>query len=208
MKTQNMFKWSMVAFTIVAASQMALAQGVGNPGSLPSSFATGTPANGWIVVDPTGTPIPVSLDPNGPVWAKKFTGPNGGPFNYPGGSPPLAVSEVLQVAPNQPWTDWHEDVLDPNWVWLNPVVYVNSVPILPTFTGIGTSSLSMFFNPALNVGDYVTIRKDLAYTGVPGTTFIGTLPIHEYPTPEPASLALLGVGGAVLLRRRHRPGLL
>jgi hypothetical protein len=205
MKPQNMLKLSIVALIGMVASQMAMAQGVNNPGSLPNSFATGTPANGWVVIDPSGTPIPVSLDPSGSqVWSKNFTGPNGGSFVYPAMSPPLPVSEVLQVAPNLPWTDWHEDVLDPSWVWVNPAVFVNNVQIFPTVTGVGTSNLSFFFTPALNVGDLVIIRKELQYNGVPGTAFIGTLPIHQYPTPEPASLGLLALGGLVTLRRRRR----
>lgn len=208
MKKWNMFKLSVVLLVSTVASQVVLAQGVNNPGSLPSSFATNTPADGWLVIgtDASGapTPIPVSLNPNGPVWSKTFTGPNGGSFFYPAGALPLPVSEVLLVAPTEPWYDWHEDVLDPNWVWLNPAVFVNNVQIFPTFAGIGTSNLSMYFNPALNVGDLVIIRKELAYTGLPGTTFIGTLPIHQYPTPEPASMVLLGLGSMLMLKRRNR----
>ena len=204
MKSRSMLKWSVVALISAMVTQIALGQGVGNLGSLPTQFQTPSPPSGWVVVDPSGVPIPVSLDPNGPVWSKNFTGPNGGSFVYPAMSPPLPVSEVLQVAPNLPWTDWHEDVLDPSWVWVNPAVFVNNVQIFPTVTGVGTSNLSFFFTPALNVGDLVIIRKELQYNGVPGTAFIGTLPIHEYPTPEPASLGLLALGGLVTSRRRRR----
>lgn len=186
----------------------ALAQGVNNPGSLPNTFQTSIPPTGWIVIDPSGSPIPVSLNPSSNTpWAKNLTGPNNAPINYPAFAPPLTVQEVLQVAPTLPWTDWHEDVLNPGWVWANtPVVLVNNTQIFPTFAGVGTANLSMFFSPPLNVGDVVDIRKDLQYQGIPGTTFFGTLHINEYPTgtPEPASLGLLGIGGALLRRRRNR----
>lgn len=204
MKTQNMVKLAVVALVGSVASQAVLAQGVGNLASLPTQFETSNPPTGWVVVDPNGLPIPVSLDPAGPVWKKDFTGPNGGPFSYPALSPPLYVSEHLIVAGNIPWTDWHEDVLDPNWTWANPLLLVNGLPAPGlTVAGVGTSSLSFFFNPVAP-GSTIDIRKELVYNGLPGTAFIGTLPIIQYPTPEPATLGLLAIGSLAALRRRRR----
>ena len=207
---------SVVTMVLVAASLLFVAgpvagQGVGNLGSLPTSFQTGTPPNGWTVISTAG-PIPVVLDPLGPVWGKSFTGPNGSNFLYPPTSPSnpaLPVTELLQVAGNIPWTDWHEDVIgidasgapDPGWTWANPFILVNGlVPSGLTITGVGTSSLSFFFNSAAP-GSVVDIRKDLVYTGPAGAAFVGTLAIHEYPTPEPASLALLAIGSLLAFRR-------
>ena len=116
MKAQNLIKLSVVVSVSLMISQIALAQGVGNIGSLPTQFPqTGTPPNGWIVTSTAGS-IPVVLDPTGPAWGKSFTDPNGGNFFYPPTSPPnnppLNVQEFLVVAPNSPpWTDWHEDVI-------------------------------------------------------------------------------------------------
>jgi hypothetical protein len=155
------------------------------------------------------------LDPTGPAWGKAFTGPNGSNFVYgptTSTNPALPVTELLQVAGNIPWTDWHEDVIgvnssgfpDPGWTWGNPFILVNGlVPAGLTITGVGTSNLSFFFNAAAP-GSTISIRKDLVYTGTPGAAFVGTLAVHEYPTPEPASLALLGLGGLFALRRRRR----
>lgn len=201
MSSHHKVSLAFVLISVVAAP-LAVAQGVGNLGSLPTQFETGTPATGWFVVDPAGTPIPVALDPTGPVWGKVFTGPQGGPFFYPAGSQPLTVTEVLLVAGTNPWTDWHEDVLDPNWTWANPMLLVNGVPAPGLTTQISGPSISFFFNP-IAPGTVVQIRKELIWNGAPGTTFVGTLGIHEYPTgiPEPAALALLGLGG-VFLRRR------
>ncbi len=203
MKVQSNIKCLVIASISLAVSQMALAQGVGNLGSLPTQFETPIPPTGWVVVDPAGGPIPVSLDPNGPVWGKNFTGPNGGPFSYPAFAPPLPVVELLVVAGNLAWTDWHEDVLDPNWSWANPSILVNgSVPTGLT-TSLSGGSLSFFFDPVAP-GSLIDIRKDLVYNGLPGTTFVGTLPIHEYPTgvPEPASIGLFCIGGLWAFRRR------
>jgi hypothetical protein len=209
MKTQNMMRLGVVALIGLVAPQMVLAQGVGNPGSLPTQFQTSNPPVGWTVVSTAG-PIPVVLNPAGPVWGKSFTGPNGGPFVQPAFGPALPVTESLQVAGNLPWADWHEDVIgidasgapDPGWSWANPSILVNGLtPSGLSITGAGTSNLSFFFNPVAP-GSLVTIQKDLVYNGVPGTAFIGTLAIHEYPTPEPASLALLSLGGLMFIRRR------
>jgi hypothetical protein len=204
MSNKRTSQMSLVLTASLLFASSALAQGVGNGGSLPTVFMQNTANNGWNVVDPQGQPIPVQLDPNGPVWSKVFTDPNGGNFFQPAFGPPLPVYEALQVAPTLPWTDWHEDVIHPDWVWTNPSILVNGVtPGGLTITGAGTNSLSFFFNPVAP-GSIVEIFKDLVYTGVPGTTFIGTLNIHEYPTPEPASAALLGCAGVLLLSRRRR----
>jgi hypothetical protein len=211
MKAQRMFKLSVVMAVGMIASQMALAQGVGNLGSLPTVFSGPNPPVGWNVVSSAG-PIPVVLDPTGPAWGKSFTGPNGGPFVQPALGAPLPVKELLVVAGNKPWTDWHEDVIgvdasgapDPGWSWANPSILVNGVtPTGLSITGTGTNSLSFFFN-AVAPGSIVQISKDLVYNGIPGTAFIGTLAVHEYPTPEPATMGLLGLGSVIMLSRRRR----
>ena len=211
MKTWNVIRLLVVVSATLAASPMAFAQGVGNIGSLPTQFQTGTPPNGWTVISSTG-PIPVVLDPNGPAWGKAFTGPNGGSFMQPGaGGPALPVTEVLQVAGNRPWTDWPEEVIgadaagapDYGWSWVNPSILVNGVtPGGLTITGVGTNNLSFFFNPVAP-GSVVQIRKDLVYNGIPGAAFVGTLAVHEYPTPEPATVGLMGIGSLLMWRRRR-----
>ncbi|HVP12068.1 MAG TPA: PEP-CTERM sorting domain-containing protein [Phycisphaerae bacterium] len=204
---------SLAIVAILTTTGNSYAQGVGNLSSLPTLFTTPVPPTGWVVSDPaTGGPVPVVLDPTGPVWGKSFTGPNGGNFLYPPTSPSnpaLPVTELLQVAGTNPWTDWHEDVIgidaqgfpDPGWTWANPFVLVNGLPAPGlTVTGVGTSNLSFFFNPVAP-GSTITIRKDLVYAGTPGAAFFGTLAVHEYPTPEPASLVLLAAGALWSLRR-------
>ncbi len=188
--------------TLVAAN--ALAQGVGNL-PLPSHFETGVPASGWTVIDPSGLPIPVELDPTGPFWRKEFTGPQGQPFSQPAFGPPLPVTEVLIVAGNLPWTDWHETVLHPDWTWANPQILINGSPASNLVTVISGNSVDFYFDPVYP-GSLVTIKKDLIYNGVPGATFYGKLQIIEYPTPEPATAGLSSAAGLLLVRRRVRRG--
>lgn len=210
MKSRNTFKLSAVATISLVLSQVAFAQGVGNIGSLPTMFTTTNPPTGWTVTDPAGLPIPVSLDPSGPVWGKVFAGPNGGPFAQPALGPALPVVEQLVVGGTTPWTDWHEDVIgvdatglpDPNWTWANPTLLVNGLPAPGLTSSISGGTLNFYFNPVAP-GSIVTIRKDLIYNGIPGTVFIGTLAVHQYPTPEPAMMGLLALGGIAVLRRRR-----
>ncbi len=210
---RSILRTSAVVAISLIASQAVLAQGVGNLGSLPTTFPMSAAPGGWNVISPAG-PIPVVRDPTGPVWGKSFVGPNGGPFVQPALGPGLPVTEVLQVAGNLPWSDWHEDVIgidvtgqpDPGWVWTNPFILVNGLPPSNlSITGAGTSSLSFFFDP-VPPGSIVQIRKQLVYNGIPGTAFVGTLAVHEYPTPEPATMGLMGLGSVVLWRRRRRAG--
>ena len=94
--------------------------------------------------------------------------------------------------------------LDPGWSWANPTLLVGGLPAPGlSITGAGTGNLSFFFN-ALAPGTIVNIRKDLVYTGTPGAAFVGTLAVHEYPTPEPTTVALLSLGSVLMLRRRNQ----
>lgn len=208
MKSRRTFQLLAATSIIVVLSPFAFGQGVGNIGSLPTMFTTTNPPTGWTVTDPAGLPIPVSLDPSGPVWGKVFAGPNGGPFVQPALGPALPVVEQLVVAGTIPWTDWHEDVIgvdasgvpDPNWTWANPMLLVNGLPAPGLTTSLSGGSLSFYFNPVAP-GSIITIQKNLIYNGIPGTAFIGTLAIHEYPTPEPATMGMLALGGIAALRR-------
>lgn len=194
-----------VVFAMVAGT--ALAQGVGNGPSLPTSFNLG-PA-GWDIVDPSGLPIPVVLDPTGPAWIKDLNGPNGGPVVAPAFFS-SQIHESLLVSGSKPWTDWHEDLLVPGWSWYPVSFQVNGGPAsnltisnTPGTTTTG-GSISYFFDPVLP-GSTVDILKRLVFdAGIPGTVYTGQIHVAEYPTPEPATMFLLAGGALALSRRRRR----
>lgn len=205
-------KWMIKSLAVTAAiTSAALAQGVGNLGSLPTQISSSQqPLTGWSVDSGIATNpwVPVQIDPNGPQWVKTLSGPNGQPFvAVPGQT--FTLQELLVVAPTLPWTDWHEDILTPGWDWVPPsVLLANGVPaagltsvITPGNNVVG-GSIDFYFN-SLAPGTQVIIRKNLQYTGTPGVAFIGTVQVAEYPTPEPASLGLLGIGSLLVLRRRR-----
>jgi hypothetical protein len=61
------------------------------------------------------------------------------------------------------------------------------------------------FDP-LSPGTEIFINKTLVYKGdATGVAFDGIVHLAEYPTPEPASVSFLALGGLVVLRRRRAP---
>ncbi len=190
-----------LAITMLVVCGTALAQGT----------ATG-PATGHIVDpgpivvigDPV-SPIPIDLDTLGPPWTKGISDPNGA-VTAPG---TMDMVEYILNVGTEPWLDWHEHILQPpaglpQSTWASVTgLFINGNPITFTSTGLGTPNLWMenFSQPVLP-GDILLIEKKVNV--FPTTVGSGgpLMRIEEYPTPEPASAALMGLGSLLLMARR------
>ena len=155
-----------------------------------------------VVIGDAANPFPIALDPNGQPWTKNISDPNLLMIN--GGI--LDIVETIINVGNEPWFDWHEHILpDPNGVvpglWVSVSLSINGNPIGFNQMGIGTLDLWLdtFSSPVLP-GDILEIRKQVdAFS----TSALFTMTIEEYPTPEPASAALIVLGSLTLLGKRR-----
>jgi hypothetical protein len=160
-----------------------------------------------VYIGNASNPVPVDLDPLGPPWNKSIGDTN----NNVMGVATIDIVETLVNVGTEYWTDWHEFMLPPPVgltppIWTNVVgLTVNGNPISFTATGLGTGTLDLFnFSQLVFPGDIFGIHKQALVDGtiVQNGAF---LRIQQYPTtPEPASLALIVVGGLVVAGVRRR----
>lgn len=155
-----------------------------------------------VVIGDFNNPFPIDLDANGQPWTKHIDDPNLLMIN--GG--PLDIVETIINVGTEPWFDWHEHILpDPTGivpgVWTNVSLTVNGNLILFNPTGLNSPDLWLdnFSQPVLP-GDILQIRKQVDTFA---TSALFTMTIEEYPTPEPASAALVGLGSLLVLCRRR-----
>ncbi|MEZ6190498.1 MAG: PEP-CTERM sorting domain-containing protein [Phycisphaerales bacterium] len=189
----------LIALTLLLTSSVAMAQGTASGPFTIHVVDPGPVVNIGSLINP----FPIDLDPVGPPWFKNVGDPN---FLVTGASD-LAFNETIINVGTEPWYDWHELILSPpvgmpQSNWLTVKVLVNGTPIGFSSTGLGTPALDLFgFSQPVLPGDILQIQKTVEVFSTAG--FSGAfLRIQEYPTPEPASLALLSLGSLAVLRRR------
>jgi len=203
------------------------ASGGSGPSTTSSYNLAGT---GWVVDDGSFPAAfgfqEVAFDPTAGPWHKRLVGIDGGDFAASDtGVPALmifGVSEWVTVGGTVPWTDWHEEIMQPGWRWLDDRAG-SGEPSFHYASGVTVPGLTVAFtDPTLSEGGKIDItfdpippgtllrfNKRLIYEGLdpllPGDTFLGTLDIFEHPTvPEPTTLLLLitGLAAAWLARAR------
>ena len=217
----------LLAVTIVgwAASSYAFPPFGASAGPGPSVTSSYNLAGtGW-VVDDGSFPLAfgfqeIAHDPTAGPWHKRLLGVDGGEFAASDtGFPALmifGVSEWVKVGGTTPWTDWHEEIMQPGWRWLDdragsgePSFHYASGVTVPGLTVAFTDPtptsggrIDFTFDP-IPPGTLLRINKRLIFEGLdpllPGDEFFGTLDIFQYPTvPEPASMVLVIAGLAAV----------
>jgi hypothetical protein len=192
-----------LALTLLAMCSTAFAQGT----------ATGPFTAAIVTPGPEATfgdllnPIPIDLDVNGLPWFKSITDPNGvvtDPFGEL-----MSLTETIENVGTEPWFDWHEHIAPnaagvPSSTWFSVKLSINGSPIGFVPTGLNTADLWLdtFSQPVLP-GDIFVIEKEVVVFPVPPPTTGPILRLTEYPTPEPASLGLMGIGSLVVMGRRR-----
>jgi len=174
---------------------------------IPLSYST---ANPNVVIDNGyGGPVEIAFDPAAGPIAKVFT-VTGPTYHH------LHIVETLRIVGRSVF-DWHELLMVPDgeggWMpsgnhddfWWSCTGGVTPWPIVnPTPSLIEKLNpddlLSIYWDPALPDGTVVTIEK---WVTVPAA--LTTFAIFQYPTPEPAAMALVGIGlGWMAVSRRKR----
>jgi hypothetical protein len=211
-----------LTFTVLGAlGPVALGQGV-NPDTSPTdtshiltlfSSGEGGQSGGWrTVIGTPSDPVFVELDPTGPVWLKHLTTQDDAPISYYGQV--VRLEENLLVGGSLPWTGWHsqadtEGFRSHYWTPLWPPY--QAVPAftiradgsnVPADISMSNTGYDITF-PALQPGTNVTIIQEFVWSDQ-AMPFTGTIQMHQYPTPEPATLAFTALTGLFITRRRSR----
>jgi PEP-CTERM motif len=176
---------------------------------------------GWTLTEP------ITFDPSAPGMEKHFDSPRqvtGGPILLDALQAfPIPVWENFPLIGGLPVSDWHEELLTPGWEWFVPdpggLITRNGVP-WPSQINPNSDPQTLWidFEPIVPDplgGVVLDVHKEMVWVGTPGNRIWGDgvddsgnivdesfIRVLEFPTPEPSTLVLLGLGTLALLRKR------
>ena len=154
-------------------------------------------------------PISISDNSAAGIWQRRVSGD--GAFSH---DQEVDLVDYVNVGANSPWTDWHETIATPNFVWSNDAddTFYTINGGAPQFTGISYSSdhtsVDIALPTALPVGAKIVLHDEVQYMG--SACFdnnIVPIVLNQFVSvPEPSSLVLLSLGAVLALipRRRKR----
>lgn len=212
LENTSMFARQTSILTLVIAAvtgDVAFGQGVGGVTPIETSHLL-KPTGGsipehmvhWYAsVGAVDSPITVELDPIGPAWVQHYQTQDGDPIDT---NRAVEISENLIVGGDIPWTGWHVELANPDFIWLDsllsgPFTLVVNGSGIPVALQRSPSSLDVTF-PSLSPGTAVEIIYYFGRASAepPSNSF----DIRQFPVPEPTSLAGAAIAGAFCIRRR------
>ncbi len=149
-----------------------------------------------------GSWIPVSLDPEGTAWGVHLLAPASGVVtgNH------IVLAQYLTIGGHMPWTGWQMDLDTPSMEWVSghtgsigetPRILVDGAAPPGLTAALTADSIRFSFDP-LPPGAQLTIVNEMIYTPTETDPFRDTVDIRQFPVPEPTTVVLMAIAGAVL----------
>jgi len=162
--------------------------------------------NAWFF-GTAGLPIGISYDASAGVWQKQLSGA-GQLDTYQ----EVNLLEYVKVNANPQWTDWHETICTPDFIWgydPDDTFYTINGGAAQT-AGISYNAdytqITFNFTTPMPVDTVIMFHKELQYMGA--DTFDNNttaIVVNEFASvPEPTTLAFMGIGLAGLMLRLRR----